>query len=171
MTTSIDSYSREETVNDILLRLPVKSLLRFKCVCKSWHDLIKSSSFIKKHFDNESNRPRLWFCKFGVDYRPQPPLRAINFFLLPEKIIAGVVPARQRIYRCEGVSDFRGIYGPVDGLFLLEKGIFYLMFGLVGGILLLKSVGLFLWYNLSFRDFSMNMSCCCNRVRFSESRL
>ncbi|XP_070005483.1 probable F-box protein At1g14315 [Nicotiana sylvestris] len=130
MTTSIDSYSREETVNDILLRLAMKSLLLFKCVSKSWHDLIKSSSFIKKHFNSESNRARLWFCKFGVDYRPQPPLRAINFFLLPEKLIASVVPARQRIYRCEGVSDFRGIYGPVDGLFLLEKGIFYLMFGL-----------------------------------------
>ncbi|MCD7465939.1 hypothetical protein HAX54_002158, partial [Datura stramonium] len=27
-----------------------------------------------------------------------------------------------RLYRCEGVADFRCIYGPVDGLFFLEKG-------------------------------------------------
>ncbi|MCD7465589.1 hypothetical protein HAX54_001596 [Datura stramonium] len=125
MATSIGSYTREETITDVLLiRLPVKSLLRFKCVCKSWSDLIKSASFIKKHFNCESSRPRLWICKFGVEYRPQPPLRAINFFLFPEKLIAGIIPASQRIFRWEGTSDFRGILGPINGLFMLEKGHF-----------------------------------------------
>ncbi|XP_059299085.1 F-box/kelch-repeat protein At3g23880-like [Lycium ferocissimum] len=125
MTTSIQSYSRKEIVTDILLiRLPVRSLLRFKCVCKSWHDLIKSPDFIKKHFSSKSSRPRLCICKFGVNYTPQPPLRAINLFLFPEKIIAGIVPSRQSIFRWEHVSDFRAIYGPVNGLFLLQKGFF-----------------------------------------------
>ncbi|XP_049373211.1 F-box/kelch-repeat protein At3g23880-like [Solanum verrucosum] len=125
MTTSIESYSREEAVTDILLiRLPVKSLLRFKCVCASWRDLIKSESFIKKHYDCESSRPRLWICKFGVDYRPSPPLRALTCFLLPDKLITGIVPTSQRVYRCEDVDDFRGIYGPVNGLILLMKGHF-----------------------------------------------
>ncbi|KAF3633796.1 putative F-box protein-like [Capsicum annuum] len=72
MTTSTESYSREETVTDILLiRLPVKSLLRFRC-----------------------------------------------------KLLPAIVPSNQRIFRWEDVRDFRGILGPIDGLFLLQKGHF-----------------------------------------------
>ncbi|CAL9003331.1 unnamed protein product [Prunus brigantina] len=34
---------------DILVRLPAKSLVRFLCTCKSWNDLITSSSFVSTH--------------------------------------------------------------------------------------------------------------------------
>ncbi|XP_061372507.1 F-box/kelch-repeat protein At3g23880-like [Gastrolobium bilobum] len=40
-----------DLIEEILLRLPVKSLLRFKCVCKSWLALISNPQFAKSHYD------------------------------------------------------------------------------------------------------------------------
>ncbi|KAA8524974.1 hypothetical protein F0562_011388 [Nyssa sinensis] len=40
-----------DVIVDILSRLPVRSLLRFKCVCKSWYDLLKNPNFCAKHFN------------------------------------------------------------------------------------------------------------------------
>ncbi|XP_042515310.1 F-box protein CPR1-like [Macadamia integrifolia] len=39
----------EDLIIGILSRLPVKSLLRFRCVCKPWCALITDSAFIKMH--------------------------------------------------------------------------------------------------------------------------
>ena len=41
----------QELIIQILLRLPVKSLLRFKCVSKSWLSLITDPHFAKSHFE------------------------------------------------------------------------------------------------------------------------
>lgn len=38
-----------EMMEEILLRLPVKSLKRFKCVCTSWRSLISETLFTLKH--------------------------------------------------------------------------------------------------------------------------
>lgn len=38
-----------EIIVDIIARLPVKSLLRFRCVCKRWLSLISNPDFVKKH--------------------------------------------------------------------------------------------------------------------------
>jgi len=39
-----------ELMIQVLLRLPVKSLIRFKCVCKSWFSLISNPHFANSHF-------------------------------------------------------------------------------------------------------------------------
>ena len=41
----------------IMIRLPTKSLQRFKCVSKSWLSLISSSHFANLHFEVEATRP------------------------------------------------------------------------------------------------------------------
>ncbi|KAL6138565.1 hypothetical protein ACLB2K_063846 [Fragaria x ananassa] len=39
----------EDIVVQILIRLPPKSLMPFKCACKVWKELVSSTSFIAKH--------------------------------------------------------------------------------------------------------------------------
>ncbi|XP_047949599.1 F-box protein At3g07870-like [Salvia hispanica] len=42
-------YLPEELTREILVKLPIKSVLRFKGVCKSWRDLIEGVDFVKSY--------------------------------------------------------------------------------------------------------------------------
>ncbi|XP_009341315.3 F-box/kelch-repeat protein At3g06240-like [Pyrus x bretschneideri] len=47
-----ESETLEDRVVEILSRLPPESLMRFKCIRKSWCNLINSPSFVAKHLNN-----------------------------------------------------------------------------------------------------------------------
>ncbi|CAL9009788.1 unnamed protein product [Prunus brigantina] len=47
----------EEILINVLSRLPVKSLIRFICVCKLWSSLIQSSRFIGMHLNRNIKHP------------------------------------------------------------------------------------------------------------------
>ena len=47
-------YLPREIVDEILSRLPIKSLLRFKTVAKSWNNTISTKEFVKAHLKNST---------------------------------------------------------------------------------------------------------------------
>ncbi|KAL3751427.1 hypothetical protein ACJRO7_012280 [Eucalyptus globulus] len=49
----------EDLLFEILKRLPVKSLCRFKCVSTLWRSLISDPRFVDSHFAHSSNHPKL----------------------------------------------------------------------------------------------------------------
>ncbi|MCD7445961.1 hypothetical protein HAX54_024665 [Datura stramonium] len=50
----IPNYKILPFIPDILSLLPVKSLLRFKCVCKQWRNLISKPDFVATHYAHSS---------------------------------------------------------------------------------------------------------------------
>ncbi|XP_028801601.1 putative F-box protein At5g52610 [Neltuma alba] len=56
-------YLPQEIIRNILKRLPVKSLIRFQCVCKHWRDLIKNTSFIADHLQQSSHQKPYFLLK------------------------------------------------------------------------------------------------------------
>ncbi|KAL2922816.1 F-box protein CPR1 [Bienertia sinuspersici] len=64
-----------DVLADILLRLPAKTLLRFKCVCKLWYNLIDSSDFVNRHVDQCNmhiifKNPIVYMCDFVTFENP-----------------------------------------------------------------------------------------------------
>ncbi|KAL3627529.1 hypothetical protein CASFOL_028892 [Castilleja foliolosa] len=57
----------QELIAVIMSKLPVKSLLRFKCVCKSWYSLIKSPNFIHLHLNNSSSNHNCIMIRRCID--------------------------------------------------------------------------------------------------------
>ncbi|KAI3440832.1 F-box domain-containing protein [Psidium guajava] len=48
-TSAVRPNFTEDMILEILLRLPAKSLMRFKCVSKRWQSLISGRDFVKSH--------------------------------------------------------------------------------------------------------------------------
>ncbi|KAJ8450439.1 hypothetical protein Cgig2_002124 [Carnegiea gigantea] len=61
-----------ELVTEVLVRLPVMSLLRFRCVCKAWCSLISSPDFASLHLshyhNDDDNPPFLTVMQILDDY-------------------------------------------------------------------------------------------------------
>ncbi|XP_057497744.1 F-box/kelch-repeat protein At3g23880-like [Actinidia eriantha] len=47
----------DELVFDILSQLPVRCLLQYRCVCKSWRNMISDARFIKTHLHRSTESP------------------------------------------------------------------------------------------------------------------
>ncbi|KAH1054573.1 hypothetical protein AAZX31_08G340300 [Glycine max] len=62
------SYVPDDLIVEILSRLPVKDLMRFRCVCKTWKSIIFDPSFVKKHLERSSKKIHLIITREEVLY-------------------------------------------------------------------------------------------------------
>ncbi|KAI8534295.1 hypothetical protein RHMOL_Rhmol10G0079200 [Rhododendron molle] len=53
----MSDYVPRETLINILTRLPAKTLLRFRCICKSWLSLLSSPDFTSAHLRTAAAKP------------------------------------------------------------------------------------------------------------------
>lgn len=98
-------------ITDILLQLPIKSIVRFKCVSKSWLLLIKSSEFVTAHLNrsirNHSLIVRYYNHAFGNDFG----LTLLRSDLKQHQV---------ELPPLEGLSTFPKIVGSCNGLLCLD---------------------------------------------------
>ncbi|XP_065859403.1 F-box/kelch-repeat protein At3g06240-like [Euphorbia lathyris] len=62
--TKVD-YIPDHLIADILSKLPSKSLLRFKTICKAWYSLISDPLFINLHSKQASQNPKILLSTTG----------------------------------------------------------------------------------------------------------
>ncbi|KAI7992135.1 F-box/kelch-repeat protein [Camellia lanceoleosa] len=114
MLSTRDRNLPEDVVNEILSRLPVKSLLRFKCVCRYWYTLIKNPDFISKHFNQENNNGRLLVHHYISD------IDRYAIALFPDETLAGIPPLHENLDHLQIPDCMGDVVGPIDGIFLVH---------------------------------------------------
>lgn len=120
LSTSMQDSSRlaiptllPELITEILLRLPVKSLLQFQCVSKSWLALISGQEFIKTHLSLSAK---------NEDYNHHKLMwrSCYNFKVcsIRSLLCGSVVEASDWEFPCKSFN----IVGSVNGLMCLTDG-------------------------------------------------
>ncbi|XVF82986.1 hypothetical protein PTKIN_Ptkin16aG0096500 [Pterospermum kingtungense] len=116
-----------ETETEILARLPVKSLLRFKCVQQSWCNLIEDPTFITKHLNliGKSNTS-FFYRRFRVDKHQYYQRDHTRNGYLEDKIVDNIVGGwNYEIVKSSTKRLFRGselyIVGSCDGLICVRN--------------------------------------------------
>ena len=81
----MSNYLCEELICEIFERLPIKSLIRFRSLSKSWYSHIASSDFIRRH---------------KLRHADKTPKVLIRHLIYGEKVIQDQVINRDISYRC-----------------------------------------------------------------------
>lgn len=84
---NIDGDLSEEMMIEILSRLAVKLILRFKCISKSWYVLPKNHNFISKHKNNYNNENTYLVYFYTNVYYPDN-RKEICHYHFPDKELA-----------------------------------------------------------------------------------
>ncbi|KAL2933997.1 hypothetical protein RDABS01_017116 [Bienertia sinuspersici] len=123
----------EDALIEVLARLPVKSLIRFTCVCKLWRSVIKSPEFASKHYAARlSLKDHNEYDSFLASFFPACSISIFCYktmsFETAFKIrpaVAAYKPPRFDISHRDIITSCF-IFGPCNGLFLLRlwKGLY-----------------------------------------------
>ena len=106
----------QDVVVEILSRLPVKSLMRFNCVHKSWYALMRSHHFITKHhkFATSNNLGR------GVLFKYRSSKGHLCVSLLSNDTLEVSRDVDLLSLFPDKIDYLPCIYGPCNGIFLLQ---------------------------------------------------
>ncbi|CAA7024109.1 unnamed protein product [Microthlaspi erraticum] len=96
-------YLAPDLLEEILLRLPAKSILRFKTVSKQWRSILESKVFLEKRMSLQKNhRKILAAC------RKWPSLRSKPQFVGDQEIVFVPCDAARLSMTCDGLVCFPG---------------------------------------------------------------
>jgi hypothetical protein len=110
----------DDLIAEVLSFLDVKSLIRLKCVSKSWYSLISDPLFVKLHLDKSSKKPLL--AVFDPTFSTQhTKLTAFSVHLLLENQSTTVSIDDYTNYRMTMDNKYYRIVGSCNGLFCLLR--------------------------------------------------
>ncbi|KAM7512003.1 hypothetical protein LguiB_010878 [Lonicera macranthoides] len=118
MSIENDNYHHhipQEVIIEILSRLPVKTLLKFKSVCKNWYAIIKSTNFISKHLHNHYDNDTGGLL---LIQRFIPESRLYGFELFTDKTLATDSNPIVDPY-LQNTAFAQSVLGPLNGLYVL----------------------------------------------------
>ncbi|KAK4256140.1 hypothetical protein QN277_009047 [Acacia crassicarpa] len=103
---SNEPYIPSEIITNILKRLPVKSLIRFRCVCKDWKNLFKTQSFISEHYRHSTHQnPYLIFQCDGCKCNPRHLCLMNRYMHILEYPTLPLTDSSMDLYRIVGSSN------------------------------------------------------------------
>lgn len=103
----------EEIIDEILVKLPVKSVLRFKCVSKSWCSIITSHGFMLNHLRNCEKEENGSLLVYNINFDAQ----RYSFAMYPDKTLT--VPVFE--YLDVNMKTKAHLLGPCKGIFCIEN--------------------------------------------------
>ncbi|XP_065622103.1 F-box/kelch-repeat protein At3g23880 [Quercus suber] len=142
----------DEIVLEILARLPVKSLLRFRCVCKTWYSYITNPNFISTHllcYNNHDGGYVIYMPRTSVHrayfHRPHSQICTLAFDRTFETISEFRIPFTFQ-------SGYASLVGSCNGILCFTD------------FITPKSNDVYLW-NPSIRKFKRLPNTCLNQTQ------
>ncbi|KAJ9174543.1 hypothetical protein P3X46_013179 [Hevea brasiliensis] len=113
----------QKLLTEILSRLPVKSLLKCRCVSKSWYSLITNPSFIAHHLEKTAPRNSgLLFFRYSTTAELDTESDNERYFLYPDEGFPEN-PVEELDCPFKGVKRFVNIVGSCNGVFCLSDNV------------------------------------------------
>ncbi|XP_026443429.1 F-box/kelch-repeat protein At3g06240-like [Papaver somniferum] len=117
----------EDMQEEILLRLPVKSILCFKSVCKSWYALLSSRKFIEDHLNiatkNHLRNRKIMIGVYDTDFKADNIFYSIDYASLlsptSSRCDGAVLMDYPNDYNAITDDNIHSIIGSCNGLILL----------------------------------------------------
>ncbi|KAK4254251.1 hypothetical protein QN277_009655 [Acacia crassicarpa] len=109
-------YLPPEIIIDILKRLRVKSLLRFRAVYKDWRNLLKSPFFIEEHYQHSAHKSPLLTCHVS---NHNPIYSPLSLFRLEKETVEA---ERIHLMEFDFLRRVSSMIGSSNGLLCVELG-------------------------------------------------